>query len=1455
MNPAMTANKQRDKSAAAHNKNLQNSSSKQKSLVKQPNYIEIIQRLRRQPNSLTQGDINILQKTIGNQAVIKLLTDIKKIPPKSDQSVKDKEITSGTQEKQPEIKQAEVQQSEKQQSEKQQSEKQKPEIQKQDTDVKTVEKADSADLNNKSPETSGLAGQKAEKQEENSKKSQAEKESSSTQKSLQQESLQQNKELLQTKFENKGDIDSQTNKEAKPASPGENQESGSGKPSENKNVVKTADNAAEAASDKNTKAVLPVAPAPAPAGAGKPEKQAPKVPAVKISGEDPLKILNQLGSIPPAEVVNAFSQAAAVSDGAFEKQRAKTQAAMPEIPAPTGLPSKKEQGRPAANNVKEVKHNETAAFKSEKAGGKVHEGIPADIKLSSDPEADADDVMAEAREYSKNAPSIGMTGEADPNQMEGFKAESAQDVQSAKQAELSQTNQDFGVNSIAPKEDPARLKAGKQISGVIPLAVDIDRIAPISPDVASIANPQLSSELKTFMKGKENEYQQGKAQFDTGVSNAKQNANEQIESQKTQAKDTQLKEQASAKTEVEGYKNQWRTEVNTATSEYDKEASAESHKKKKEVGQIKEEKEGEVKKAMSQAEKDAEKECKSARNEAEEKKKEGEKEHKKNIFEKAWDWAKDKAEKAVDFVKKAVSFVFDKLRQAVKTIFEKAKQAALGFIEQGRKLIVGAIKGFGNVLKGLVKKAFARFPGISKKICGFIDNAVNKSVKVVNAAADKLKKGVTATLDFMAKTVDGMFTVAQKLYKTVMSGIRKFLSMDFKKAFNVALEGAQIAAEITAAVLTGGGSVVAQIVTWLTTTLPQLLKQVGAVMDFVDTIRGIKLSDVKQFLSPAGIGSFLVKGLFGQLKGLPQEPKEKEEKEPAAGREEKGLIKVLHALTKVLNVLKSVYDKIAGGMNKILGVINIVAQPWFELFSAIYAGVVTVIEKVGNPAEALSEGVEKLKGAVGEFFGNIKTKVKEISGSIKEKVMLLGQPAQLIKTIANKAVDMVLNFIITHPPSALIKAVFKGIEAIAGKSIVELIRQYIPYADKILDKIAGSGPVQGIMKPLQGPVNTVGGMIDQVTDGATGMVDSAEKTTVSKMDSGAKLISAMGIGEKGGQSKEGSSADGGKENGQAQGGSKGDGKGGSKDGGGGDFFGTIKSSIHNNLMALGLINLKKLGTQILAAGAAKVTSAIRKMLTPKIKFKLGNEEHRLWVEKGQKRNVVMMASNIAGPIKNKIAEGEMQNTVETINSINDAENPENEKQVEPCARKVVSTIKSVTSGTGQIDAPGGSKTNVGSKGDSKDEEGPTGVSEGKDQNSKPTIYTLKEQFTKELRKKKPKYSPSIDKWLGGNLGGVGTISIAQNGVWTYHDREGHSVSYPDEYPDFKSAGMVIQEVPIGKFESYYKDFQKADELAPKGSKASTSTWHHHQNGTTMQEVNAKLHSRFTHEGGMALSKK
>ncbi|ANB60857.1 HNH endonuclease [Anoxybacteroides amylolyticum] len=126
------------------------------------------------------------------------------------------------------------------------------------------------------------------------------------------------------------------------------------------------------------------------------------------------------------------------------------------------------------------------------------------------------------------------------------------------------------------------------------------------------------------------------------------------------------------------------------------------------------------------------------------------------------------------------------------------------------------------------------------------------------------------------------------------------------------------------------------------------------------------------------------------------------------------------------------------------------------------------------------------------------------------------------------------------------------------------------------------------------------------------------------------------------------------------------------------------------------------------------------------------------------------------------------------------------------------------------------------------------------------------KFTKGELATKPKNSPDPDKWQKKG----GKITIDENGTWTYHDWEGNSVTYPWGYPDFKGAGMVKQEVQIGKFESYDKDFAKADKLAPNGPiERDVSTWHHHQDETTMQEMDRILHSRFTHRGGMSKTKK
>jgi len=115
---------------------------------------------------------------------------------------------------------------------------------------------------------------------------------------------------------------------------------------------------------------------------------------------------------------------------------------------------------------------------------------------------------------------------------------------------------------------------------------------------------------------------------------------------------------------------------------------------------------------------------------------------------------------------------------------------------------------------------------------------------------------------------------------------------------------------------------------------------------------------------------------------------------------------------------------------------------------------------------------------------------------------------------------------------------------------------------------------------------------------------------------------------------------------------------------------------------------------------------------------------------------------------------------------------------------------------------------------------------------------------------KPKHAPDVERWKRKG----GTVTEDADGVWTYTDWDGNTVTYVNGYPNFEAAGLVRQKVDIEVKGNYTTDFTLADAEAPLGPKLDTSTWHHHENVTTMQEVDRKVHRRFTHKGGVSLYK-
>ncbi|MGI1798561.1 HNH endonuclease [Priestia sp. TRN 1309] len=122
-------------------------------------------------------------------------------------------------------------------------------------------------------------------------------------------------------------------------------------------------------------------------------------------------------------------------------------------------------------------------------------------------------------------------------------------------------------------------------------------------------------------------------------------------------------------------------------------------------------------------------------------------------------------------------------------------------------------------------------------------------------------------------------------------------------------------------------------------------------------------------------------------------------------------------------------------------------------------------------------------------------------------------------------------------------------------------------------------------------------------------------------------------------------------------------------------------------------------------------------------------------------------------------------------------------------------------------------------------------------------------------------SPIPEKWYKKG----GSISIENNGTWTYTNKSGTSVSYPNGYPDFTPfmyPNVKPLKIEVHSPKNNPKDFENANKAArltkdidppiidirrpPDGY-----TWHHHEDGKTMMLVDEDIHREFRHIGGQS----
>ncbi|WP_051052106.1 HNH endonuclease, partial [Paenibacillus sonchi] len=136
-----------------------------------------------------------------------------------------------------------------------------------------------------------------------------------------------------------------------------------------------------------------------------------------------------------------------------------------------------------------------------------------------------------------------------------------------------------------------------------------------------------------------------------------------------------------------------------------------------------------------------------------------------------------------------------------------------------------------------------------------------------------------------------------------------------------------------------------------------------------------------------------------------------------------------------------------------------------------------------------------------------------------------------------------------------------------------------------------------------------------------------------------------------------------------------------------------------------------------------------------------------------------------------------------------------------------------------------------------------------------------QKFTKEQLATKPKNSRDPKKWQDAG----GSITVDENGVWTYINSEGVAVRYPGGYPDFTPYSHPTVEpvkIKIASPTNRPADYRAANLEAglsknsnppipaldepPKGY-----VWHHVEDGETMILIDERVHQEFTHSGGIS----
>ena len=366
--------------------------------------------------------------------------------------------------------------------------------------------------------------------------------------------------------------------------------------------------------------------------------------------------------------------------------------------------------------------------------------------------------------------------------------------------------------------------------------------------------------------------------------------------------------------------------------------------------------------------------------------------------------------------------------------------------------VLGWLRRWGVRVVGWVNKWGVRVIGWLKKYGTKVINWLNRAGPQIIAG---IKKYGPRVLNWVSKLPGKIITAIIK-YGTQ---IFKWIAANPKESLILALE---VALEIAGAVTTGGTSIVARVVKWLATTGLKLKDVVtgvaGKIGNFTNLSALKKLIPIGAIFSVGAMVRNVVLALFGKLPAQQTETPGATEKAPKAKPQKAatGVVgKLLQKVSVVLNLFRKIYGKIKGFIGNLLGKLNLTRFDWFKRFAMFYGRMLKVKQAAGGMVARLTGWISSLKDKILGFLGGVVNKVKTVLAFFANPAK---QITKWVTGVVTAGVTYLLNLLITNPPSAVLKVIFKVVRALiaglAGKSLIDLVLAKVPFAKAIVDKIS-----------------------------------------------------------------------------------------------------------------------------------------------------------------------------------------------------------------------------------------------------------------------------------------------------------------------------------------------------------------------------------------------------------------